>query len=121
MAERTIYRLGDIVDAIDAIRSLLDGTSFEQMVADPVVKAAFERFLEILSEASRHIPEALKRQAPQIPWRRIGDIGNHYATPTTGSTPRFYGLCLRMATLPHCARLPWTCRRSSESVRRSRF
>ena len=77
MAERTIYRLGDIVDAIDAIRSLLDGTSFEQMVADPVVKAAFERFLEILSEASRHIPEALKRQAPQIPWRRIGDIGNH--------------------------------------------
>jgi uncharacterized protein with HEPN domain len=25
----------------------------------------------------RHIPEALRREAPQIPWRRVGDIGNH--------------------------------------------
>jgi uncharacterized protein with HEPN domain len=77
MAGRTIHRLGDIIDAIDAIYSLLEEKTFEQMVSDRIAKAAFERFLEILSEASRHIPEALRREAPQIPWRRIGDIGNH--------------------------------------------
>ena len=39
--------------------------------------AAFERFLEILSEASRHIPDALKQTAPEIPWQTVSAIGNH--------------------------------------------
>jgi uncharacterized protein with HEPN domain len=77
MADRTAYRLGDIIEAVDAIHSLLDGRTFEEMVGDRVTKAAFERFLEILSEASRHIPEELKTKAPGVPWRRVGDIGNH--------------------------------------------
>jgi uncharacterized protein with HEPN domain len=77
MADRTVYRLNDIIDAIDAIHSLLVGKTFEDMIADRVTKAAFERFLEILSEASRHIPETLRARAPQVPWRRVGDIGNH--------------------------------------------
>ncbi len=35
-----------------------------------------ERCLEIISEASRHIPDALKESRPEIPWRRIADMGN---------------------------------------------
>jgi uncharacterized protein with HEPN domain len=57
--------------------SLLEGKTFEDMAGDRVTKAAFERFLEILSEASRHIPDSLKAMAPSVPWRRVGDIGNH--------------------------------------------
>ena len=41
------------------------------------MKAALERFLEIVSEASRHIPMELKAASPLIRWRRIADIGNH--------------------------------------------
>jgi len=41
------------------------------------MRAAFERFLEIISQASRHVPDELKADAPDIPWRRIADIGNH--------------------------------------------
>jgi uncharacterized protein with HEPN domain len=77
MADRTIYRLRDIIDAIGQIDLLLDGKIFEDVQTDRVLRAAFERFLEILSEASRHIPAELKDQAPETPWRRIGDIGNH--------------------------------------------
>lgn len=47
------------------------------MAGNRVTMAAFERFLEILSEASRHIPETLKAKTPEVPWRRVGDIGNH--------------------------------------------
>jgi uncharacterized protein with HEPN domain len=32
--------------------------------------------LEIISEASRHIPDDLKELAPDIPWRQIAAIGN---------------------------------------------
>jgi uncharacterized protein with HEPN domain len=34
------------------------------------------RGLEIISEASRHVPQALKALAPNIPWRRIAAIGH---------------------------------------------
>ncbi|HEY6633545.1 MAG TPA: HepT-like ribonuclease domain-containing protein [Rhizobiaceae bacterium] len=77
MNDRTIYRLQDIMDAIDQIDGLLEGKTFEDAQADRVLRAAFERFLEILSEASRHIPDELKQLEPDVPWRRIGDIGNH--------------------------------------------
>lgn len=77
MADRTIFRLKDIIDAIDQIHALLKDKTYQDLTNDKVVKAAFERFLEILSEASRHIPENLKATRPDIPWRRISDIGNH--------------------------------------------
>ena len=41
------------------------------------MKAALERFLEIVSEVSRHIPLELKAKSPQVSWRRVADIGNH--------------------------------------------
>ena len=77
MNDRTVYRLRDIIDAIDQIDRLLKGKTFTDTQTDRVLRAAFERFLEILSEASRHIPPELKEMAPDTPWRRIGDIGNH--------------------------------------------
>ena len=77
MGDRTNFRLKDIVDAIDQIHALLKSKSYQDLVTDKIVKAAFERFLEILSEASRHIPEGMKANRPDIPWRRISDIGNH--------------------------------------------
>jgi uncharacterized protein with HEPN domain len=77
MKDRTLYRLKDVVEAIDQIENLLRGKSHEALAEDRVTKAAFERFLEILSEASRHIPDDMKSLRPDIPWRRISDIGNH--------------------------------------------
>jgi uncharacterized protein with HEPN domain len=77
MADRTNFRLNDIIEAIDQINSLLKNKTYHDLTTDKVVKAAFERFLEILSEASRHIPAGLKDTRPDIPWRRVSDIGNH--------------------------------------------
>ena len=56
---------------------MLSGKSFEQVATDPVIQAAFERFLEIISEAARHVPEELTdRSSQEIPWRRIRGLGN---------------------------------------------
>jgi uncharacterized protein with HEPN domain len=63
--------------SIDKIESLLSGKSLEAVYSDDVSRAAFERFLEILSEASRHVPEHLKQHEPQVPWRQVADIGNY--------------------------------------------
>lgn len=77
MTDRSIRRLRDIIDAVDQIELLLEGKSLDDIKNDRFARAAFERFLEVLSEASRHLPDDLKRRAPEIPWRRIADIGNH--------------------------------------------
>jgi len=70
-------RFDDILDCIAEIETLAEGRTQKELEAIRVHKAAFERFVEIISEASRHIPAHVKAQEPHIPWRRIADIGNH--------------------------------------------
>jgi uncharacterized protein with HEPN domain len=75
--DRVAFRLRDIQQAITDIRTLLHGKCFNDLIADRVGRAAFERFLEVISEASRHIPESEKAQHDHVPWRQIADMGNH--------------------------------------------
>jgi uncharacterized protein with HEPN domain len=77
MEERVVQRLKDIIEAIERIDSLLTEVSYDQMLVDDHMRAAFERYLEIVSEASRHVPEEFKNRTPGIPWRNVADIGNH--------------------------------------------
>lgn len=77
MDNRLRYRLSDILDATHQLELLLGPLSFVEFTRDRVKRAACERFLEILSEASRHLPAAQKEQYPDIPWRQIADMGNH--------------------------------------------
>jgi uncharacterized protein with HEPN domain len=74
---RSSFRIGDVVDAINQIEFLADNLSFKDFNADRVKRAAFERFIEIISEASRHLPDELKETNPEIEWRNIAAIGNH--------------------------------------------
>lgn len=69
-------RIGHIKDAIAQIRSLTASATADDIHRDPVRRAALERFLEIVSEASRHIPDRLKDSHGEVPWRRIADLGN---------------------------------------------
>jgi uncharacterized protein with HEPN domain len=74
---RTEQRLRDIIDAVTDIESLLAGKNFLDLNRDKHLRAAFERYIEILSEASRHIPAELKVQSSHIPWADVASIGNH--------------------------------------------
>lgn len=76
MSLRALARLDDIEDAIGQLDKLIADRTFEEYEADRVASAAFERFLEIISEASRHIPDAWKDRHPEVPWRRVADLGN---------------------------------------------
>ncbi len=69
-------RAAHMKDAIAHIRSLRAEASDARIRHDPVLRAALERFFEIISEASRHIPEDRRAAYPDIPWKRIAGIGN---------------------------------------------
>ncbi len=77
MADRSVFRARDMKQSIDNIRTLIRDRSFDELYEDYVSRAAFERFLEILSEASRSVPEQWKQEfGPALPWRQIADLGN---------------------------------------------
>jgi uncharacterized protein with HEPN domain len=69
-------RLCHVLDAINGINQILEGKSYDEFVADWVVRAATERLLEIISEASRRIPEEIKARETAISWQRVADLGN---------------------------------------------
>lgn len=75
-SDRPEQRADDIKIRVRLVRELLAGKSLEAVSRDPFARAALERLLEIVSEASRHLPDDWKAAHPEILWRRIADIGN---------------------------------------------
>ena len=71
-------RLLDIVENVDAALKFVADLNYEQFAMDNKSQYAVIRALEIISEASRHIPDDIKAKHPEIPWRAVRDAGNAY-------------------------------------------
>jgi uncharacterized protein with HEPN domain len=69
-------RLSDIRTSISRIERITSNMTFEQFVSDDAMRAATERFLEVVCEASRHLPNDIKQREPRIAWRKMVDFGN---------------------------------------------
>jgi uncharacterized protein with HEPN domain len=75
-AKHPAHRLQDMLLAITAIERYSRGLTLSTMRRKPLVRDAIERNRERLSEASRHLPESVKRKKPEVPWRAIADLGD---------------------------------------------
>ena len=69
-------RLHDILREIAELKDETARLSYETFSETWLLRRACERALEIISEASRHLPAELKDTEPDIPWRQIAGIGN---------------------------------------------
>jgi uncharacterized protein with HEPN domain len=77
MARPTVGdRARHVLDAIAKIETFTAGRTFDQYLADDMCRHAVERCLEIVSEASRHIPGGVKARHAGIAWRGVADFGN---------------------------------------------
>jgi len=63
---------------IELIGRFVEGFDFQRFADDPRTFHAVTRCLEIISEASRRIPEEVKARHPSIPWRQMASAGNKY-------------------------------------------
>ncbi len=68
--------LAEILEVIDGIEIHTAGKSLADFEQDWLLRLAIQRALEIVSEASRHIPDELLTLAPDVPWKQIRGIGN---------------------------------------------
>jgi uncharacterized protein with HEPN domain len=69
-------RLLDILEAIGEIDAMLAGYRLEQFNEDRLRRMATERYLEIVCETARKLPDDIKQGAPEIDWRAMIDFGN---------------------------------------------
>jgi uncharacterized protein with HEPN domain len=69
-------RLLDILEAIAEIDEMLIGYRLEQFTADKMRRMATERYLEVVCEAARRLPDDIKQNEPDIDWRKMNDFGN---------------------------------------------
>lgn len=66
-----------MLDEIEFVSSQLASLNYEAFRQHPVLKRAFVRSIEVVGEAAKHIPEAVRAQAPQIEWRKIAGMRDH--------------------------------------------
>ena len=79
MPSRTaIAALRDILHHIDLARRFVEGLERPAFIEDTRTVYAVTRCLEIISEASRRLPDALKVRHPGIPWKQMAGAGNVY-------------------------------------------
>jgi uncharacterized protein with HEPN domain len=77
-SERHAAALQDIAENISLARSFVGELSSDQFKADRRTVYAVIRCLEIISEASRRLPLALKIRHPEIPSDDVAGAGNIY-------------------------------------------
>ena len=76
MAKDALIYIDHILGAISNIEEDLQGCDFERFQTDRRARQLLERNLEIISEASRGLPQDLKDTEPDTPWKAIAGIGN---------------------------------------------
>jgi len=77
-SDRTDGTLRDILHHIDLATQFVQGLDREAFKADIRTVYAVTRCLEIISEASRRLPNEMKARHPNISWRQMAAAGNVY-------------------------------------------
>lgn len=66
--------LQDILESIEYIQSFLDGVSEDEFYKNVEKQDAVLRRLEIIGEAVKHLPQEVREEHPDIPWRQIAGM-----------------------------------------------
>lgn len=66
--------LSDIVGSINKIELYTKNMSFQEFLQNELVQDAVVRNLEIIGEAVKKIPVNIRRQKPEVEWKKIAGL-----------------------------------------------
>jgi uncharacterized protein with HEPN domain len=76
MERKFSHTIHDILETIERIQWKTRGKTFAEFAGDWELRFIIQRAIEIISEASRRLPEEAKSIRPEIDWRSIAGIGS---------------------------------------------
>jgi uncharacterized protein with HEPN domain len=66
--------LRDLWDAIEKVQTFIKDLEFEDFKKDDKTKFAVIRGLEIIGEATKHIPDEVRVRYPEVPWKEMAGM-----------------------------------------------
>lgn len=66
--------LRDILDAISKTERFVAGLDFQLFKRDDKTHFAVIRAIEIIGEATKNVPSAVRRRYPQVPWTKMAGM-----------------------------------------------
>ena len=70
------FRIEDIIEAIDKIEQYTNGIDFESWLKDEKTIDAVIRNIEVIGEASTHLPKEVQENFKDVPWGMMRGIRN---------------------------------------------
>lgn len=66
----------DILESIGKIESYVKGMDYKKFTSEGMVVDAVIRNLEIIGEASKNIPDEIREQNSEVPWKKMVGLRN---------------------------------------------
>ena len=79
MRRQYLLFIHDILEAIQMAEEFVGAMSYEEFLADAKTKSAVVRQLEVIGEATKHIPSHIRRKYPHIPWSSMAKTRDRLA------------------------------------------
>jgi len=66
--------LADILESALEVETFIAGMSYDKFLRDRKTINAVIRSLEVMGEAAKHVPEEIRVNYPEIPWKRMAGM-----------------------------------------------
>ncbi len=74
MKREIVDYIEDIIGAMDKASSFVESMNYDEFVRDVKTVYAVIRAIEIIGEAVKNIPEDVRKNYPEIPWKNIAGM-----------------------------------------------
>ncbi|MGB9299937.1 MAG: DUF86 domain-containing protein [Anaerolineae bacterium] len=74
MNPNVLIYVRDILENMQDAEEFIQGMSYEQFVADKKTANAVLRSIEVIGEATKNVPDNVRAQYPQVPWKEMAGM-----------------------------------------------
>jgi uncharacterized protein with HEPN domain len=74
MSRNVLVYIKDILQNMRDAEQFIQGMTYEQFVADKKTMNAVLRSIEVIGEAAKRVPDDVRAQYPQIPWKEMAGM-----------------------------------------------